>query len=466
MILPTVRILEGDALSVLRTLPAATAHCCVTSPPFWGLRDYGTARWTGGEDTCSHVLVDGERTPWANDVPGPNGLSRNSEAGHWKPKYVGGHCANCGAVRVDQQIGLERTPDEYVTKLVDVFREVRRVLRDDGTLWLNLGDCYATGAGRVGEQGARWRGEGSKAVLVKHNGAPVGPTTQPNRMPIPGIKPKDLVGIPWRVAFALQADGWWLRSDIVWSKPTCMPESVRDRPTRAHEYVFLLSKNERYFYDADAIAEPVVRDDSSLFVDSRDCYVPGKRRRSGNKERVLADGSNGQRPADHLGSHIPWEDLTGTRNARSVWTINTKPFPEAHFATFPEALPRRCILAGTSERGACSTCGSPWKRDRPGRVQGREGDTIEESHGADGRSGNRMNVVTTTVSWSATCICGGGGVMPCVVLDPFAGAATTGVVALAFQRSFLGIELNADYVAMARKRIERDGASLFAQAAP
>jgi hypothetical protein len=238
------RILCGDAVAVLRTLPAESVHCVVTSPPYWGLRDYGA----------------------------------------------------------EGQIGLERTFPEYVERLVAVFREVRRVLRDDGTLWLNLGDCYATGAGAVGdhpgggEQGARWKGKdtrpgddkrrgvgrpltngrgeaqavpggdmhgghrGSRGGSPKqrHTGSNVGPMTQPNRLPQPGLKPKDLVGIPWRVAFALQADGWYLRSDVIWHKRSPMPSSVRDRPTGAHEYLFLLSKSERYFYDADAIAEPAV----------------------------------------------------------------------------------------------------------------------------------------------------------------------------------------------------------------
>lgn len=198
-----ITILQGDCLDRLRELPDESVHCCVTSPPYWGLRDYG--------------------------------------------------CAG--------QIGLEKTPQEYVAKMVEVFSEVRRVLRDDGTCWVNLGDCYATGAGRVGacpgggERGAKWAGyRGDRDKDPKATG--IGPMTQPNRMPLPGLKPKDLVGIPWRVAFALQADGWYLRSDIIWHKPSPMPESVTDRPTKSHEYIFMLSKSERYAYDAEAIKEP------------------------------------------------------------------------------------------------------------------------------------------------------------------------------------------------------------------
>ncbi len=334
------RILTGDAIATLRTLPNGIADCCVTSPPYWGLRDYG----------------------------------------------------------VDGQIGLERTPDEFVAKIVDVFREVRRVLRDDGTLWLNLGDCYATGAGAVGdcpgggEQGARWRGDASRVLdSYRRDREPcvptgfatntkdpksakaLGPLTQPNRMPIPGLKPKDLVGIPWRVAFALQADGWFLRADIIWSKPNPMPESVKDRPTKSHEYLFLLSKSERYAYDADAIAEP------------------SQGGASGNVARKLGGAHDNGRTNTHLGSSVPWEDTDGTRNARSVWTIPVQPFSGAHFATFPRELAERCVKAGSKQGG--------------------------------------------------------------VVLDPFFGAGTTGLAARAHGRDYLGIELNPAYVAIAEERL-------------
>jgi len=252
----------GDALEVLRTLPDESVQCCVTSPPYWGLRDYG----------------------------------------------------------VEGQLGLEHTPQEYVEKLVAMLREVLRVLRDDGTLWLVLGDSYATGGGAVGrclgggEQGERFLRQGHT-------------NTQPNRMPLPGLKPKDLVGIPWRVAFALQADGWYLRSDIIWSKPNPMPESVTDRPTKAHEYVFLFSKSQRYFYDADAVAEETAMDDKR-----------GKQR-IGYKGRG-ADKSRNDGEADFFGQGA-------TRNARTVWDIATRPYSGAHFATMPSELASRCIKAGS-----------------------------------------------------------------------------------------------------------------------
>lgn len=253
---------QGDALETLQTLPDGVFNTCVTSPPYWGLRDYG-------------------------------------EAG---------------------QIGLEETPDQYVDRLVAVFAEVRRTLRDDGTLWLNLGDSYATGAGKVGqcpgggEQGQRWRGA----------------RTSPNRLPIPGLKPKDLVGIPWRVAFALQSDGWYLRSDIIWAKPNPMPESVTDRPTKAHEYVFLMSKAARYYYDADAIKEQHSRDWHDETVGAP--YMTKK------------DGRNDG------GKLVGRGDPSG-RNKRSVWTVTTRPYSGAHFACYPPDLIKPCILAGCPEGG-------------------------------------------------------------------------------------------------------------------
>jgi DNA modification methylase len=308
-------LIRADA----RRLPLLdeSVDCVVTSPPYWGLRDYGH----------------------------------------------------------DRQIGLERTPYEFVDVMVEVFREVRRVLKPEGTLWLNIGDSYATGAGNVGEcpgggaQGARWKGDiigghrGSRGGSDKqpHTGAAVGPLVQPNRMPIEGLKPKDLCMVPARVALALQADGWYLRSDIVWSKPNPMPESVTDRPTKAHEYLFLLAKSERYYYDAAAIAEPVsasmlqqiqqgyegvgLKDYEGAGVQNPSAVksrILANAKRSGNKQRKT--GEERGRPGSHLGGSIPWEGFT--RNKRSVWTVATKPFKGAHFATMPEKLVEPCILAG------------------------------------------------------------------------------------------------------------------------
>ncbi len=314
----TWRILHGDVRERLRDLPDGSVQTCVTSPPYWGLRDYG----------------------------------------------------------VSGQIGLEQTPEAFVAALVEVFREVRRVLADDGTVWLNLGDSYANIAG-TGRQGASGMLAGGvdgcvRSLMNKQSGAKAIPD---------GLKQKDLVGIPWRVAFALQADGWYLRSDIIWSKPNPMPESVTDRPTKAHEYIFLLTKAARYYYDADAIAEPLAR----VWGDNN--IGPGNRINTGVMEgKVLGRATN---PHGGLARTKPNTD-TG-RNKRSVWHVATQPYPEAHFATFPEALIEPCILAGS-----------------------RPGDTV---------------------------------------LDPFSGSGTTGVVALKRGRNYIGIELNPAYIELARKRI-------------
>ena len=290
----SVRILQGDCREVLKTLPDESVHCVVTSPPYWGLRDYG----------------------------------------------------------VDGQIGLDATPDAYVASMVEVFREARRVLRDDCTIWLNIGDSYSNAGTRQGDRG----GSITKEINAHRK---VGSGYRPR---VVGLKNKDLIGMPWRVAFELQADGWYLRQDIVWSKPNCTPEGrVSDRCTKSHEYIFLLTKSANYYFDIDAIAENV---------------------------------------SDIPNVEISGEEYFSTRNKRSVWTVTTKPFSGAHFATFPPDLIEPCILAG--------------------------------------------------------CPVGG------IVLDPFGGAGTTGLVADRHGRDAILIELNPEYAEMARQRITGD-APLFAE---
>ena len=299
-------IYPGDCLSVLCTLPDESVNCCITSPPYWGLRDYG----------------------------------------------------------VDGQLGLEKTPEEYVARMVEVFREVRRVLKDDGTLWLNLGDSYVGG----GRGGLGQCGVGSMEGGRYENGQRIGlPTGK-----IEGLKAKDLVGIPWMVAFALRSDGWYLRQDLIWAKPNPMPESVTDRCTKAHEYIFLLSKSAKYYYDADAIKEPA----------ETEPHGPGW-------ANSMSDRND--RQVDNESNHREWAK-DGKRNRRSVWTVTTQPFKEAHFATFPPKLIEPCVLAGCPEGG--------------------------------------------------------------VILDPFFGAGTTGVVAKQNHRNYIGIELNPKYIEMAQKRID------------
>jgi len=323
-----VRIWLGDVMDSLREMPDESVQTCVTSPPYWGLRDYGE----------------------------------------------------------DGQIGLEPTPDEYVARLVDVFREVRRVLRNDGTLWLNLGDSYAAARGGTHQPAETLAGgvNGKTSTGERTNrGRADGysPSRDATRF---GLKHKDLVGIPWRVAFALQTDGWYLRSDIIWHKPNPMPESVTDRPTKSHEYVFLLSKSARYYYDAEAIKQEAK-------------YPNDKRRPMGSEGSWQMDG----RKRGENGGGKAYEHDTTKSNARSVWTITTKPYADAHFATFPPELPERCIKAGS-----------------------REGDRV---------------------------------------LDPFMGSGTTAWVARHLGRRAIGCELNAEYLEIAARRLSQQ--SLFADGA-
>ena len=479
------RIFEGDALAVLETLPDASVQTCVTSPPYWGLRDYGTATWLGGESGCDHL------------APMPGGFKSSGLANfdnHMSDDSIEGivarrrqqyreQCARCGAQRVDAQLGLEATPELYVEHLVDVFREVRRVLRDDGTVWLNLGDSYATsgGAGWQGKNGQRAdraftqeslrvRDRARRQVADTKNPHRCIPEFGPNRAPIDGLKPKDLVGIPWRVAFALQADGWWLRSDIVWSKPNPMPESITDRPTKSHEYVFLLSKRERYFFDHVAVREPATYAGPNSPGSIASPYGQGFTRRAvdrrlGTERSRDYDGASDQFGEGTSASRRVAGNAFGDgllRNIRSVWTIATEPFPGSHFATFPTKLVEPCILAGSSEK-ACGACGAPYERvvRREGAKSKRVGKSVEKNAAGlvtafsgyeDGSTAPRF----VTEGWQPSCSCEGAPTRPCVVLDIFSGAGTTGLVANRLGREFVGIELNPTYAAMARDRIGSD----------
>ena len=368
----TPSILRGHVLDVLRRLPEESVHCVVTSPPYWGLRAYGTEPqvWGGASDHLHEwVTTPPRRSRSPEDVQNPASI----QAAHAGTLYEaqGGELCLCGAWR--GELGLEPTPEIFVEHIGSVFDEVRRVLRADGTLWLNLGDTYATHpSGLTGEK--RWKAStlGSRD-LSGHE--------QAGRMDkrAPGLKPKDLVGIPWRVAFELQRRGWWLRSDCVWAKPNPMPESVTDRPTRSHEYVFLLTKAERYFYDADAVRTPYSQ---ATMPEIGEKYA-GISTKAFRQYRAQ-DASEAKR------SMVQSLERHAGANLRSAWWIPTQPYPEAHFATFPEALPEICIKAGCP---------------------------------ADG-----------------------------IVLDPFAGSGTVLAVARSLGRRSLGIELNPEYVRLARRR--------------
>jgi len=362
------------------------------------------------------------------------------------PSDLPADTCSCGAVRVDYQLGLEKTPAEYVAKLVAGFREVRRVLRDDGVLFLNLGDCYCS----TDKWGGDKNGNTGKHTVADSGEVPSW-TCRAKRESIPGLKPKDLVGIPWMVAFALRDDGWYLRSDIIWAKPNPMPESVTDRPTKSHEYIFLLSKRTTYFYDAEAIKEP--------FSDERN-GDPGAYQRT----TAAAKGARNDRQDLGFSNEGKGWNTSGDksgRNKRTVWTVPSQAYPESHFATFPEDLIKPCILAGTSAKGCCPKCGAPWER-----VLGEaKGGTIGASwhdHADDSGMGQRQKHVgeaafrtyrpAKTLGWQPTCKCGERTTVPCVVCDPFAGSGTTGQVALELGRNAILIELNPKYIELIRQR--------------
>ncbi len=308
------KIYEGDCIEGMKSLPDKSVNCCVTSPPYFGLRDYGQ----------------------------------------------------------DGQIGLEETPEAFVAKMVDVFREVKRVLRDDGTLWLNLGDSYA-GSGKGSNPDGTTHIASFNSLQKSNHGTLIG-RTKPQKAHEIGLKPKDLIGIPWMVAFALRADGWYLRQDIIWHKPNPMPESVTDRCTKSHEYIFLLSKSKQYYYDHEAI-----RVVSITPIDTK------------SSQSFKAD--NGKARINYGQNEDNWEP-DGFANKRSVWTVTTKPFKGAHFATYPEDLIVDCIKAGCPEGG--------------------------------------------------------------IVLDPFMGAGTTALVARKLNRQYVGFELNPEYIRIAKNRIQKE----------
>jgi DNA modification methylase len=419
-------VLIGNALDILPTLAAASINCVVTSPPYWNLRDYGTATWTGGDAECNHRVGRFTRGGLSGKQASNSG-SNGDEAVR--------ECPHCGAVRTDSQLGLEATPELYVANLIAVFREVRRVLRDDGTLWLNLGDSYAaTGKSGGGVQGEKWSDHGADTE------GPRGGKWSPAP---PGFKPKDLCMIPARVAMALQQDGWYLRSDIIWAKTSCMPESVRDRCTSSHEHLFMLTKKARYWYDTDAIAEPSDGRSWHDVTGPPRTDVPGQakqdghgRRHAGFNERYFA----GPPPA--------------TRNKRDVWTIGPQPFAEAHFATYPEKLVEPCVLAGCPAK-VCAVCGGPWDRvveKTPAKVMAPGSEYGDGAGRNDGHRSMLVGASSTTTGWQPTCTCNASTV-PGTVLDPFAGSGTTGAVAYRLGRKFVGIELNPEYAAMAERRI-------------
>ena len=483
--MPTWDIRQGDVMEQLRLMEPESVHCAVTSPPYYGLRDYGlSGQVWGGEPYCEHEWSQERYQRRANDSkPGAKQSTNNGSVGREEP-IDHSFCTRCGAWF--GTLGLEPTLDLYVQHIVDVFREVWRVLRKDGSLWLNLGDGYAHGATKPHSVMRHGMEHGSSAWSLREQGT--APTLGN------GLKPKDLIGIPWRVAFALQADGvadfkaleviervradildeyddippdkvlavlerldaeyaeakgesWWLRSDCIWHKPNPMPESVTDRPTRAHEYVFLLTKSAKYFYDSDAVREPAA--------------IGVQRHREEPYKEYEAPGQSTQHIGGWSNRLSKEEQQAMGANKRTVWSIATQPYKEAHFATYPEKLVEPCILAGTSEKGVCAECGAPWERVVAVEdAEGRLGKGYHDHHDDLGRGQRGVfsadgRPTRTTTGWQPTCGHDAEPV-PATVLDPFCGSGTTGVVALRHWRSFIGIELNPEYVQLAQKRIVGD----------
>lgn len=410
-------ILQGDVCDVLRRLPAGRFHCCVTSPPYWNLRNYSLPPTDWPPVTF---------TPAA-------GLS---------PLTI--PAMSCC-------LGLEPEPWAFVGHLVMVFREVKRVLRDDGVAWVNLGDSYNSNASNQQDgQVDRPSSQGRFRDMGRYN------------KQIDILKPKDLCGLPWMVAKALQADGWWLRSDIIWSKPNPMPESVTDRPTKAHEYLFLLAKAERYYYDAEAVREA------------------GKEwaGQAGTFNRINGKWTDLSMPGQTHASHRDRDDrVPAGRNRRSVWTIATESYSGAHFATFPQALVEPCILAGSSARGCCPACGAPWarvvEREAPPNevyTKTRKSDDLNVRTNVYKNKGSGQKVQDwlnnhppTTTGWRPTCACDAGDPVPALILDPFFGSGTTGQVSIETGRAFVGIELSEEYIKLARKRLAGAQPALLAK---
>ena len=511
-----VRLYHADARSI--PLPDESVHCVVTSPPYWNLRDYGLAPsvW-GGDSECPHYWLDGVIAPGARSSDSKSG-SKQQNANRRDGMPTSAFCGECGAWL--GALGLEPTVDLYVAHIVEIFRDVWRVLRKDGTCWINLEDSYS---GRRGGD----------------------------------LKPKDLVGMPWRIAFALQDDGWWLRSPVIWDKPNPMPESVTDRLTTSHEYVFMLTKSgdrlywahpdrpgvrskppadyryvhtetgevaetppkgwrakdsgwrrvnlwqgHDYFFDGYAIREPLAeasvarisqatfwkqqggpKDYSNGVNPSRSTRrsLENLARRTPSRRNVNHDepdltGRYPQKQEKQRGHRRPhqgftdrWDDMktaeqrAGGANARTVWRIAARPFSGNHFATFPEDLPRRCIMAGTSAYGVCAECGAPWERvvERNFHAQ----DDVSEARGIRGAEGQkpldtnnawewypRGSTTYRSVGWQPTCACDVS-VVPATVLDPFIGSGTTAVAAQKLGRRAVGIDASADYLQLAIKRV-------------
>lgn len=386
----------GDSLTVLKELPSESVDCIISSPPYFGLRNYQTATWEGGIKDCDHIANPNATKKMGNPEFNENRPSREATktVGYYKDV-----CPKCGAIRIDKQIGIEKTPEEFVAKLVEVFHEAKRVLKPMGLLFLNIGDSY-------------WGGGGTEHAK---------------------LKPKDLIGIPWAVAFALRNDGWYLRQEIIWEKLNPLPESVNDRCSRSHEHVFLLAKSRKYFFDNEAIKEPTAE---SSRARQKSLDKPGEY----DKEGIVSE----------------------TRNKRSVWSTAVSSSRSNHYASFPSNLISPMILGGTSEKGCCSQCGKPVVRmvETQNNWEERKARGEPIRHGTSGVSSFDVSVggfesSSKTIGWEPTCDCGKPFV-PCVVLDPFVGSGTTAAVAKYLGRRYIGIDLKEEYLDISKNRLKQE----------
>lgn len=389
------KLLIGDSRRMLKTLPECSVHCAVTSPPYYGLRDYGTSKWKGGDPKCDHLNHPGAAT---------------GNQGHvTTTPMMGKRCTRCGAKRVDDQIGLEESVSAYIERLVRVFRQVRRVLRDDGTFWLNIGDSYVSG-GQVG------RGDADSELFKNRELFKQEETKQRRFTSRRDVKEKETLGVPWRLAFALQDDGWYLRQEIIWAKPCCMPESVKDRAVRAHEQVFLLTKSPNYYFDYVAVQERA--------------KTPGQYMGIGDYQNK----ARGEKPPENWKERY-YKPRGVYRNMRSVVNVAPKSYRGNHFAVYPPDLIIPFIKAGTSAHGVCSKCGAQYVR----RIE-----EVKERKRRKGLEvyGEEYIIHPKTVGWDATCDCKRAEVVPATVLDPFSGSGTTIGVAEALGRDAIACDLN------------------------
>ena len=466
----TVRIIQGDVREELPKLQADYFDCIVTSPPYYGLRDYGTAKWEGGDPKCDHRIHIPQGTNSSSTLR-PEGKPHH----HLANENVSGLpyrniCGKCGARRIDAQIGLEPTLDEYLETMVAVCRELRRVLKPSGVFFLNIGDSYAANGPRsnnngTGKTGLRRDGRDEVSRLISASKTKtIGMRLA--SIDIGGLKPKDLMLVPERLGIALQADGWWVRSHIIWAKPNPMPESVTDRPTSAHETIWMLTKSARYFWDGEAVNETSINAGRSFPMSDKSL--------SKGQSKGLCIPPTGNALKDSY-------SVKETRNIRNVWSVASHSFSGAHFATMPPEIAERCIKAGSSDRGCCPACGAPWVRvveveriphpNPPGQAGGGRqfatGDLGPKSMFNTG-----LVPRSKTIGWQPSCKCRIAGLIECMtytpiaarILDPFAGAGTTGLVADRLGRDATLIDLNTSYIDMAVNRIREDS-PLFAKVA-